>query len=136
MLILKQVNKRLAKEEAATGESNAKRPRTVWPTKELCTDCLKRPSDDNKATGKDEPDWDNDAVYKWLVDWYGPSLQPLPKMKRKGRDDVELGLGGDDSGSTESSVVRNGAAVGVLIASCGFGLIACWWRMQQKKRKY
>ncbi|EFJ32853.1 hypothetical protein SELMODRAFT_230635 [Selaginella moellendorffii] len=41
----------------------------------------------------------------------------------------------DESSSTSRVAVPIGAAFGIGMASCGFGIVACFWRMQQKRKK-
>lgn len=113
------MNKRLAKEELESGKGDSQPPRTVWPTKHLCSDCI-------SGTNMLEPVWNNDAVYKFLSNWYGPSLQRSAKA----------GLRREDKISSSGNAVLKGAFIGVLIASSGFGLLGLWWQKQQKKRKY
>lgn len=115
----KQVNLRLAKADLESGKADAQSPRTVWPTKHLCSDCF-------SGTNPQEPVWNHDAVYKFLTNWYGPSLQRPAKL---GRDaEAEIRSGGD-------SLVK-GAFLGILLAGAGFGIFSWWLRTQQKKRKY
>ncbi|KAG0560575.1 hypothetical protein KC19_10G191000 [Ceratodon purpureus] len=114
-----EVNKRLAKEELEFGKGNSQPPRTEWPTKHLCSDCI-------SGTSVLEPVWNEDAVYKFLTNWYGPSLQRSAKAGPKGDNEIS---------SSGNSTVK-GAFIGILISSSGFGLLAWWWRKQQKKRKY
>lgn len=38
--------------------------------------------------------------------------------------------------STNALVVPVGAALAIAVASCLFGALACFWRSQQKNRKY
>lgn len=75
-----------------------------------------------------EPVWNYDAVYKFLTTWYGPSLQRSAKL---GREAEEAEISGGGGGS-----LMKGAFVGILLAGSGFGLVAWWWRKQQKQRKY
>jgi thiol oxidase len=41
-----------------------------------------------------------------------------------------------DDASSGAARVPIGAALGVAAASCIFGALACFWRAQQKNRKY
>lgn len=128
------MNKRLAK-EADLERRDSKLARAVWPSKQLCSTCII--STYEQTLGGNDPEWDNDAVYHFLTNWYGPSLQPLPEMKKMliNLKESVKGSEGEDGSRSDSSAVK-GAFVGVLIVSCGFALIAWWWGKQQKKRKY
>lgn len=114
-----EVNKRLANEELKSRKEDLQAPRTVWPTNHLCSDCI-------LGTNREDPLWNEDVVYKFLKNWYGPSLQRSEKFDSKGEDEV----------SSSGNSALKGAIVGIFIASSGFGLVAWWWRKQQKKRKY
>ena len=128
------MNKRLAK-ESDLERRDSKLARAVWPSKQLCSTCII--STYAQTIGGNDPEWDNDAVYQFLINWYGPSLQSLPNMKRTliNFQESVKGSEGEDGSQSGSSAVK-GAFVGVLIVSCGFALIAWWWGKQQKKCKY
>lgn len=127
------MNKRLAKEPDLQ-RRDSELARAVWPSKQLCSTCII--STHEQTLGGNDPEWDNDAVYQFLTNWYGPSLQPLTKVKRTliNLKESVKGSEGEDSRSDSSAV--KGAFVGVFVVSCGFALIAWWWGKQQKKRKY
>ena len=131
-----EVNKRLMKEESSLETGDPKFPKLIWPSKQLCPSCyLGQSQVDSESNGVD---WDRDEVFKFLVSYYGNMLVTLYKSKGL------IGDGGTDdaavaeelASSTNAVVVPVGAALAIAVASCAFGALACYWRTQQKNRKY
>lgn len=125
------VNERLMKEEASLGTGDPKFPKMVWPPKKLCPTCYQ---DLGQMTSKIE--WNKDEVYKFLTRYYGEKLISLYKNKSIDVNDGTEGAVEDLTASSSAIVVPVGAALAIAIASCAFGALACYWRSQQKSRKY
>ncbi|KAL7171047.1 hypothetical protein ACSBR2_035832 [Camellia fascicularis] len=130
-----KVNERLMKEELSLGTSDPQFPKRTWPSKQLCPSCYLSRSQENN--GGVQIDWDHNEVFKLLASYYGNTLVSL--YKRKGL----LSDGGTDgalvedlAASTNAIVVPLGAALAIAVSSCAFGALACFWRSQQKNRKY
>jgi len=130
-----QVNERLMKDEESPGTGDPEFPKVTWPPKQLCPSCYlnsRKTSDENSKI-----DWNENEVFKFLVSYYGKELVNLYK-------DKELQAGGGTEktvneelvASTNAVVVPLGAALAIAFASCAFGALACFWRSQQKNRKY
>ncbi|XP_011070653.1 sulfhydryl oxidase 2 isoform X1 [Sesamum indicum] len=130
-----KVNKRLMKEEASAETGDPKFPKIIWPPRQLCPSCyLNKNSKDNDNT---QIHWDHDEVYRFLIRYYGEKLTTLYKDKElltDRRPDVMLSE--DLIASSHAVVVPVGAALAIAVASCAFGALACYWRQQQKSRKY
>lgn len=75
-------------------------------------------------------------MFNFLTNYYGKTLVSLSKDKGiDGNDGTNAAL--EDLGpSTNAIVVPLGAALAIAVASCAFGALACYWRSQQKSRKY
>ncbi|XP_024523489.1 sulfhydryl oxidase 2 isoform X2 [Selaginella moellendorffii] len=122
-----QVNKRVGDAEAESKTGDPKFPKQQWPPKELCTACK-----------KDGDQWDESAVYTFLTELYGRALVSIPEekldaaLRKSSKAEVAVP---DESSSTSRVAVPIGAAFGIGMASCGFGIVACFWRMQQKRKK-
>lgn len=126
-----QVNERLSKEEAAHGTGDPKYPKMIWPPKQLCPSCHLTSSQ------KSEVKWDKDEVFKFLISYYGETLLSLYKDKGLLRDDeIQHSHSEEQTTGTNPVVVPIGAALAIAVASCAFGALACFWRSQQKSRKY
>ncbi|XP_038987647.1 sulfhydryl oxidase 1-like isoform X2 [Phoenix dactylifera] len=128
-----KVNERLMKEEKAFGTGDPMFPKIIWPPKQLCPSCYL--SSSRKRTGTSQVDWNEDEVFKFLVQYYGKTLVSSYKdaSLRSNRNDEP---GADDSTtSTNAVAVPLGAALAISFASCAFGVLACFWRTQQKNRK-
>lgn len=123
-----KVNERLAKEEAVLETGDPKFPKMVWPSKQLCSSC-------HVSGSQNGIDWKQDEVFKFLTNYYGKMLVSLHKDKNKL---VNNGADGalEDLVVSTSAVVPVGAALAIAVASCAFGALACYWRSQQKSRKY
>ncbi|GFQ06891.1 sulfhydryl oxidase 1 [Phtheirospermum japonicum] len=128
-----KVNERLIKDEASLGTGDPQFPKTIWPPRQLCPSChLNR-----KA--KNPIEWDRDGVHKFLIEYYGNTLVTLYKDKElpaEKRVDSVLAEDLASSVSAHALVVPVGAALAIAVASCAFGALACYWRQQQKSRKY
>lgn len=119
------------KEEASVGTGDPKFPKMIWPPKQLCPSCFRSSNQRNH-----EVDWDRDEVFKFLTGYYGKALISLYKDKGiLGKDGIDAALE-DLVVSTNAFVVPVGAALAIAVASCAFGALACYWRSQQKSRKY
>ncbi|XP_015895536.3 sulfhydryl oxidase 2 isoform X1 [Ziziphus jujuba] len=126
-----KVNERLMKEEASLGTGDPKFPKMIWPPKQLCPSCFRSRNPKNY-----EVDWDRDEVFKFLTGYYGKTLVSLYKDKTiLGKNGIDAALE-DLVVSTNAVVVPVGAALAIAVASCAFGALACYWRSQQKSRKY
>ena len=126
-----KVNTRLIKEEASMKTGDPKFPKMIWPPKQLCPSCYRSPIQRNN-----EIDWDQEEVFKFLTNYYGKTLVSLYKDKDALGNDVTDGALEDLVISTSAVVVPVGAALAIAVASCAFGALACYWRSQQKSRKY
>ena len=107
--------------ELTTGDP--KFPKIVWPPSQLCSFC--------KVDGQDT--WNKDKVFDFLKEYYGSRLTSADKSPDK---DIISTEDDDMAPTTSAMAVPAGAAVAIAIASCAFGALACFWRTQQKKRKY
>ncbi|KAF6172336.1 hypothetical protein GIB67_024958 [Kingdonia uniflora] len=128
------VNKRLMKEEETMETGDPKFPKIMWPTKQLCPSCYLIPS--RNKNGTVSVDWNKDEVFKFLVGYYGKKLVSSYKNNSLVEDDVRKSLADDIVTTTNVVTVPLGAALGIALASCAFGALACLWRSQQKNRKY
>ncbi|MCL7044165.1 hypothetical protein MKW94_002209 [Papaver nudicaule] len=130
-----QVNERLIKEEATHKTGDPKFPKMIWPPRQLCPSCyLSQPS-----RGKNDTvaiDWNKDEVYKFLANYYGKMLVSLNKESSLEEEIRASSMADEMVASTNVVAVPLGAALGIALASCAFGALACFWRSQQKNRKY
>ncbi|XP_024021588.1 sulfhydryl oxidase 2 isoform X1 [Morus notabilis] len=126
-----KVNVRLIKEEASLETVDPKFPKMIWPPKQLCPSCYRSHNQRNN-----EIDWDKDEVFKFLTNYYGKTLVSLYKDKDALGNLLTIGALEDLVASTNAVVVPVGAALAIAVASCAFGALACYWRSQQKSRKY
>jgi thiol oxidase len=120
------------KEEKSLGTGDPSFPKSLWPPDQLCPTCYLNPA------ASSEVQWNEDEVFKFLVKYYGPTLAP-PSIKKTSTDQsqTELLITNDSAGSAVSAeLVPVWAAVGIALASVTFGALACFWRAQQKNRKY
>ncbi|XP_018678201.2 sulfhydryl oxidase 1 isoform X1 [Musa acuminata AAA Group] len=126
-----KVNERLNKEEKALGTGDPRFPKIIWPPKQLCRSCYVSSSRKRRSNMKIY--WNEDEVYKFLVRYYGRTLA-------SSHNDATLSSKYDESyditTSTNAVAVPVGAALAIAVASCTFGALACFWRAQQKNRKY
>ncbi|XP_024993938.1 sulfhydryl oxidase 2-like isoform X1 [Cynara cardunculus var. scolymus] len=132
-----EVNKRLKKEEASLETGDPKFPKAIWPSKRLCPTCY---ASQNQNEESSSIDWDLDEVFKFLGNYYGKTLVSLYKEKDKEilshTQKKTNAVSEDMIQSTNALVVPVGAALAIAVASCLFGALACFWRSQQKNRKY
>ncbi|KAH1035775.1 hypothetical protein GYH30_055652 [Glycine max] len=126
-----KVNERLMKEEASLGTADPKFPKTIWPPKQLCSSCYVSVDQRNNKI-----EWNQDEVFKFLADYYSKTLASLYKDKSIVGNDGSEGAVEDLIVATNAIVVPVGAALAIAVASCAFGALACYWRSQQKSRKY
>lgn len=125
-----KVNERLMKDEASLRTGDPKFPKIIWPPKELCPSCY-------LSSNQKNIEWDQDNVYKFLKNYYGPKLASLYKEKSVTVSKEEVVSATEDlTVATNALVVPIGAALAIAVASCAFGALACYWRTQQKNRKY
>lgn len=132
-----KVNERLMKEEKELKTGDASFPKVIWPPKQLCPSCYR--SSSRTADGAMQVEWDEDEVFQFLVNYYGKMLVSSYKesyMESLLQENKHVGLISDDSSASSATTVPLGAALGVAVASCTFGALACFWRAQQKNRKY
>ncbi|KAK8913713.1 Sulfhydryl oxidase 1 [Platanthera zijinensis] len=126
------VNERLMREEKELETSDPRYPKMIWPPKKLCPSCLI--SVGKKGSGM-VTDWNEDEVYKFLMNYYGRSL--ISSYKDDSITNIRKDESVDDVITTTHAVaVPVGAALAIALASCAFGALACFWRTQQKNRKY
>lgn len=118
-----KVNERLMKEEKDLGTGDPRFPKVIWPTKQLCPSCYLSSSR-----------WNEDEVFKFLVGYYGNTL--VSSYKKDASNMKDEVVGDEVTGSRNAVAVPVGAALGIALASCTFGALACFWRAQQKNRKY
>ena len=132
-----EVNERLKKEEASLGTGDPKFPKNIWPSKRLCPTCYAAQDQNEESSSIN---WDRDEVFKFLGNYYGKTLVSLYKEKDKdllSHTQIKTNAVSDDLlQSTNALVVPVGAALAIAVASCLFGALACFWRSQQKNRKY
>ncbi|KAL0396735.1 UNVERIFIED_CONTAM: Sulfhydryl oxidase 1 [Sesamum calycinum] len=126
-----KVNQRLMKEEPSLGTADPEFPKIMWPPRQLCPSCYLTGS--GKNDGYSRIDWDQDEVYRFLIDYYGKSLvtQFKDKVQRQADGVVAENL----LASTHAVVVSVGAALGIAVASCAFGALTCYWCQRKKSRK-
>lgn len=130
-----KVNERLMKDEASLGTGDPEFPKVIWPSKQLCPSCYLNPGEKSKENSKIE--WNEDEVFKFLVSYYGKELVNLYKEKElQAVGGTEKTVNEELVASTNAVVVPLGAALAIAVASCAFGALACFWRSQQKNRKY
>ncbi|KFK43764.1 hypothetical protein AALP_AA1G169600 [Arabis alpina] len=125
-----KVNERLKKDEDSLGTGDPKFPKMIWPPKQLCPSCYLSSTQKNI-------DWDHDEVYKFLKNYYGPKLVSSYKKSDGSASKEEVVTATEEMAvPTNALVVPVGAALAIALASCAFGALACYWRTQQKNRKY
>lgn len=79
-------------------------------------------------------EWNEDEVFNFLVNYYGKML--VSSYRETSMQSFQVGSISDDSSASSAATVPIGAALGIALASCTFGALACFWRTQQKNRKY
>lgn len=126
-----KVNERLMKVEASLETADPNFPKIIWPPKQLCSSCYL-----SHTRNQNGIKWNEDEVYKLLTNYYGKTLVSLYKDKGPLGSEVTDAAIEDLVASTNAIVVPVGAALAIALASCAFGALACYWRSQQKNRKY
>lgn len=116
-----QVTEFVARDEAATGIMKVSSPRKLWPLESDCPACRDKSSDDT--------DWDETAVYHFLMWWYGPLLRVTDKETTQ-ISRLFVGVGQGDKSSSVSYLTASG------VAFSGMGLATYHWRVHCKKLKY
>ncbi|XP_020105886.1 sulfhydryl oxidase 1-like isoform X1 [Ananas comosus] len=129
-----KVNERLMKEEKALHTEDPVFPKVMWPTKQLCPSCYHSLS--RASSSSMQIDWNEDEVFHFLVNHYGNILVSSHMDSSVNGNRNDLSLADDIAASTNAVAVPIGAALGIALASCAFGALACFWRAQQKNRKY
>ncbi|KAG1346977.1 sulfhydryl oxidase 2 [Cocos nucifera] len=128
-----KVNERLMKEEKALETGDPRFPKVIWPPEQLCPSCYL--SSISKRTGTNQVDWNEDEVFKFLVQYYGKTLVSSYKDAILSRNISDELVADDITTSTNAVAVPLAAAMAIAFASCAFGALACFWRTQQKNRK-
>lgn len=124
---------RLKETEESFKTGDPKFPKSIWPTKHLCPTCYKNVNQNEESSSIE---WDRDEVYKFITDYYGNMLASLYKEKDKQHIQMKNKVVSEEVLQTNALVVPVGAALAIAVASCLFGALACYWRSQQKNRKY
>lgn len=120
------------KEEASLGTGDPNFPKIIWPPRQLCRSCYL--SDNDR---RNRINWDQNEVFKFLVNYYGKMLVSLYKEKAQFLDGYKDNVNAEELvAATNAIVVPLGAALAIAFASCAFGALACFWRSHQKNRKY
>jgi thiol oxidase len=73
--VVLQVNKRLAKQELQDHSGDPFFPKTQWPPPELCPLC-RVPRLVTGQAAEQDPEWNEDEVYRFLLNFYGDSGKP------------------------------------------------------------
>ncbi|XP_051144700.1 sulfhydryl oxidase 2-like isoform X2 [Andrographis paniculata] len=129
-----KVNERLMKEEASADTGDPMFPKMIWPARQLCPSCYRSKS--SKDDDKNEIDWDEDEVYKFLIGYYRETLATFVKVnKQLNNNNPDSAFADDLAVSAHAVVVPIGAALAIAVVSCLFGALACYWRQRQKSRK-
>ncbi|KAG7032047.1 Sulfhydryl oxidase 1 [Cucurbita argyrosperma subsp. argyrosperma] len=124
-----KVNERLYKEEETMGTADPKFPKMIWPPMQLCASCY-------RSRNNQKIEWDEDEVHTFLTNYYGKTLISLYKSNSALGNVGAKGILDESTTSTNAVAVPVGAALAIALASCAFGVLACYWRSQQKSRKY
>ncbi|XP_064959871.1 sulfhydryl oxidase 1-like isoform X1 [Musa acuminata AAA Group] len=127
-----KVNQRLMKEEKTLGTGDPRFPKITWPPKQLCPSCYLSYS--RESNGTENIEWDEGEVFQFLVRYYGRTIASSKEATLSSSDDAASTY--DIASSTNAVTVPVGAALAIAVASCAFGALACFWRTQQKNRKY
>lgn len=120
------------KEEKTLGTGDPSFPKSLWPPRQLCPTCYLNPA------ASTEVQWNEDEVFKFLVKYYGQTLaSPSTKQASTSQSQTDLSTTNVSAGGAVSAeLVPLWAALGIALASVTFGALACFWRAQQKNRKY
>ncbi|PKA56941.1 Sulfhydryl oxidase 1 [Apostasia shenzhenica] len=128
-----KVNERLIKVEKELRTEDPRYPKIIWPPKQLCESCSNSTS--NQSGGM-MPEWNEDEVFKFLVAYYGSTIISSYKDETITSSRKDESVVDDVITSNHAVAVPVGAALAIALASCTFGALACFWRTQQKNRKY
>ncbi|XP_074588316.1 sulfhydryl oxidase 1-like [Curcuma longa] len=126
-----KVNKRLREKENELKTFDPRFPKMLWPPKQLCPSCYKSSNENNDL---ENIIWDEDEVFKYLVNHYERTIASLQEESSLSRSKAGLSPTYDITPSN-AVVVPVGAALAIAVVSCAFGALACFWRTQQKTRK-
>ncbi|XP_042385130.1 sulfhydryl oxidase 1-like [Zingiber officinale] len=126
-----KVNKRLREKENELKTFDPRFPKILWPPKQLCPSCYKSSNENNDL---ENIIWDEDEVFKFLVNYYGRTIASLQEESYLSSSKAGLSPTYDITPSN-AVVVPVGAALAIAVVSCAFGALACFWRTQQKTRK-
>lgn len=127
-----KVNQRLMEEEKKVHSGDPRFPKILWPPRKLCPSCYL--SSSSNSNGQENIEWDENEVFKFLVKYYGRTIASKEAYVSSSVDDASATY--DSTSSTHAVAVPLGAALAIAVASCAFGALACFWRTQQKNRKY
>ncbi|XP_031475818.1 sulfhydryl oxidase 2-like isoform X2 [Nymphaea colorata] len=126
-----KVNQRLMKEEEALKTGDPKFPKKVWPSRLLCSSCyLSADGEENDAT---KVKWNETEVFHFLIGYYGKTIKSASDILSRKESHTDMV---DDLTGSNAVAVPVGAALAIAFASCAFGVLAWYWRLQQKSRKY
>jgi thiol oxidase len=127
-----KVNERLMREEKTLGTGDPSFPKTLWPPQQLCPTCYLNP---NASSGVQ---WNEDEVFKFILKYYGQTLASSSTKKASTDQSQTKLLTANDlaGGAVSAELVLVWAALGIALAGVAFGALACFWRAQQKNRKY
>jgi thiol oxidase len=126
-----QVNHRLGKGVDAEPQSS----KVQWPPEAICGACRIGPGSTH-GNADEEIEWNEEKVYTFLRKTYGQSIVTVTdEAETSGNKGDEAGHGKDENIITSATTAPIGAAVGIAVASCGFGVAACCWRGQQKRKR-
>ncbi|XP_051145836.1 sulfhydryl oxidase 1-like [Andrographis paniculata] len=121
-----KVNERLMNEEVSLGTGDPEFPKTPWPPRQLCPKCSV------SRSGGSRIDWNVDEVYRFLVTYYGETLQ----SRYNGSNRTVERLTDDSVASPNAVMVPVGAAAAIAVVSFAFGAFAYFWHRKRKIRKY
>ncbi|EPS65282.1 protein disulfide family, partial [Genlisea aurea] len=115
------VNERLMEEEESSplAYDDPEFPKTIWPPKQLCASCR---NEDGSSIGNGSSsriNWNREAVYKFLVGFYGEKLVEEAKQHTTGR-------------SSDSVMVPFAAALAIALGSCSFAALAFYRRQRRR----
>ncbi|GAQ90771.1 hypothetical protein KFL_006820090 [Klebsormidium nitens] len=134
-----RVNVRLAKAEDESGWGDPAFPKRLWPPRHACPDCRKSPESAD-AGSEGAVEWDEDAVYRFLLRHY----------RQPGGDNPEVAdiLGGDLQRREAGLVLAEGlpgvaapqgqavrGVVGGVVLLGGVGAVGWWWQGRRRRRK-
>ncbi|CAL8464340.1 g3875 [Coccomyxa elongata] len=108
------VNKRVAKQEQADHSGDPFFPKVQWPTPEMCPLC-RVPTLAAQAADADHPEWNEDEVYRFLLNFYGKSAKREDAASLFGnRKALRTKVKGDGAGR---SFLQVGALILIVLAA-------------------